>query len=117
MDSSKIVTVGGIAMFGDFSPDGKLFFVPHQGDDQISVIDTATAKVVKTIPVPAASGCVNLHAFKTAPDGQSAVIVCEGDHLKKPGVAMMFSIPAQAITGAVTVGMFSDGAAWFPPAP
>jgi fatty-acyl-CoA synthase len=46
----------------------------------------------------------------------AAVVVCEGNHVT-PGSVVFVTVPAFAATGAVSVGVFPDGAAWLPPAP
>lgn len=113
MDPNKVIPVGGIAMFGVFTSDGKTYYVPHQGDDQISVIDTATLAAT-TLPMPMGS-CLNMHALKMAPDEKSMVLVCEGDHVTKPGTVVTISLEPLSVTGFVEVGLFPDGAAWLPP--
>ncbi len=115
--TSKVVFTGGVAMFGSFSNDGKTYYVPHQGDDQVTIIDVATL-ATKTLPPPAGS-CVNMHVLKLAPDGNSGVLICEGVHGVSDGTALMLAIEpgTAAFTGFVTIGMFPDGAAWLPPAP
>jgi DNA-binding beta-propeller fold protein YncE len=112
MDGARTVVVNGVAMFASFSPDGKTLYVPHQGDDQLTAIDTATLQT-HNLPLPS-SACLNAHAFVLGPDGVNGVIVCEGDHVKRPGSIVWINVAAFAITGAVDVGMFSDGAAWLP---
>jgi DNA-binding beta-propeller fold protein YncE len=119
MNDGRAVPVGGVAMFGAFSKDGKTLFVPHQGDDQITKIDTTGQTAPFTLPPPMGS-CTNAHAFVIAPDGQNAVLVCEGDHLPQkmnPGTAVFFTVTPFTATGSVQVGLFPDGAAWLPPAP
>ena len=112
MDASKTVNVNGIAMFASFSLDGKTIFVPHQGDDQITAIDTQTL-ATRTLPLPS-QACLNAHAFVLGPDGVNGVVVCEGDHVMRPGSVVFVNTAAFAVTGFVDVGMFSDGAAWLP---
>jgi len=112
MDGSKTVNVNGVAMFASFTPDGKTIYVPHQGDDQMTAIDTQTL-ATKTLPLPS-EACLNAHAFVLGPDGVNGVVVCEGDHVKRPGSVVFVNVAAFAITGYVNVGMFSDGAAWLP---
>jgi DNA-binding beta-propeller fold protein YncE len=111
----KSVFVGGVAMFGRFTSDGKTYYVPHQGDDVVSAIDTTTL-AVKNLVLPK-DACLNAHAWVFAPGEQSAVVICEGDHNKRPGSAVFVSLPAFVATGFVTVGIFPDGAAWLPAAP
>ena len=113
MDASKTVNVNGIAMFASFSQDGKTIFVPHQGDDQITAIDTQTL-TTRTLPLPS-TACLNAHAFVLGPDGVNGITVCEGDHVMRPGSVVFINTAAFSVTGFVDVGMFSDGAAWLPP--
>ncbi|HEX8953548.1 MAG TPA: YncE family protein, partial [Polyangia bacterium] len=116
MDGSKTVGVNGVAMFSSFSLDGRTIYVPHQGDDQLTAIDTQTL-ATRTLPLPS-SACLNAHAFVLGPDGVHGVVVCEGDHVKRPGSIVFINAAAFAISGPgsgyVDVGMFSDGAAWLP---
>ncbi|HEX6835145.1 MAG TPA: YncE family protein [Polyangia bacterium] len=112
MDAGKTVNVNGVAMFASFSLDGKTIYVPHQGDDQMTAIDTQTL-ATRTLPLPA-QACLNAHAFVLGPDGINGVVVCEGDHVMRPGSVVFVNTAAFAVTGFVNVGMFSDGAAWLP---
>jgi DNA-binding beta-propeller fold protein YncE len=115
MDPNGVVPVGGVAMFADFSHDGKTLFVPHQGDDQLTAIDTQQKKVIGA-PLPMPQGaCLNMHMIRLTPDGARAIVICEGDHAVKPGTAVMLSIAPLAVTGFATLAMFPDGAAWLPP--
>jgi DNA-binding beta-propeller fold protein YncE len=112
MDGSKVVNVDGVAMFGDFSRDGAFFYVPHQGDNKISRIDTRTlARVDLPLPMDA---CLNPHAFRQTPDFSVGVIVCEGDHVKVPGSAAYVTMASFSFVGAVNLDMFPDGATWLP---
>ena len=113
MDASKTVNVNGVAMFASFSLDGKTIYVPHQGDDQMTAIDTQSL-ATRTLPLPS-QACLNAHAFVLGPDGVNGVVVCEGDHVMRPGSVVFINTAAFAVTGFVNVGMFSDGAAWLPP--
>jgi DNA-binding beta-propeller fold protein YncE len=115
MDPARVFAVGGVAMFGDFSADGAKYFVPHQGDDQVTIIDVAS-KAMTTLPLPSGS-CKNAHMLHLTPDGARAILVCEGDHVTMPGTAVFLSITPTVVTGFVEVGLFPDGAAWLPPAP
>lgn len=114
MDDAKAVSVNGVAMFSSFSLDGKTLYVPHQGSmpDVVTAIDTTTLQT-RQLPLPT-SACLNAHAFVLAPDGNTGVVVCEGDHVKVSGSVVWINVPAFAVIGAVQTGMFSDGAAWLP---
>jgi DNA-binding beta-propeller fold protein YncE len=114
MDTSKTIITGGVSMFGAFTKDGNTFYVPHQGDDKITKVDVPTLNTgVLALP---SSVCLNVHALQLAPDEQSAVVVCEGDHLMRPGTVLTINVPGFFVVGAVAVGLFPDGAAWLPPA-
>jgi DNA-binding beta-propeller fold protein YncE len=115
MDSARTVFVGGVAMFGAFSPDGKTFYVPHQGDDRLSAIDTATLAIRNL--APPAGACLNAHAFVLDPTGAFGVMVCEGDHMNRQGTVVTIAVTPFVTIGFTQVGLFPDGAAWLPPAP
>lgn len=115
MDPSRTVRVGGVPLFGDFLSDGKTLLLPHQGDDQVSVIDTARAMETMVIPLKP-EACLNAHVLKVMPGDKTAYVVCEGDHLRRPGTVVAIDLEAHAVLGYVTVGMFPDGIAYLPPA-
>ncbi|MDB4968335.1 MAG: hypothetical protein JWN44_4024 [Myxococcales bacterium] len=115
MDGAKTVNVMGVAMFAAFGLDGRSIYVPHQGDDKLTAIDTQTL-ATRVLPLPTQS-CLNAHAFVLAPDGIHGVLVCEGDHVTRPGSIVFVNVASFSITGFVDVGMFSDGAAWLPALP
>jgi DNA-binding beta-propeller fold protein YncE len=120
MDPTKTVALGqgAIAMFGTFSADGRYLYVPHQGDDKLTRVDTMGAPPFMTMDLPMPmDACLNAHAFVLAPDGATGVLVCEGDHLMRPGQIVTIQVPPFAIVGSVNSGMFSDGAAWLPALP
>jgi DNA-binding beta-propeller fold protein YncE len=114
MNDARAVPVGGVAMFGAFTKDGSLLYVPHQGDDQITRIDPSGVMPPSTIALPMGA-CKNAHALVIAPDGQNAVLVCEGDHRVLPGTAVFITITPFSIIGFEPIGLFPDGAAWLPP--
>jgi DNA-binding beta-propeller fold protein YncE len=115
MDPQRVFATGGVTMFAAFSTDGKVLYVPSQGNEQITRIDTV-ARTTRVVPLPPAS-CRNAHAFVLAPDGQNAVVICEGDHVKLSGTAVFMTAEPLTVTGFTDVGLFPDGAAWLPPAP
>jgi DNA-binding beta-propeller fold protein YncE len=111
----RSVYINGVAMFSAFDQSGDTIYVPHQGDDRVTAIDTTTL-ATRTLPLPP-SLCVNAHALVMAPGFQTAVVVCEGMHTKlpaTPGSVVLLDIPSFSIIGGVTVGAFPDGAAWLP---
>jgi DNA-binding beta-propeller fold protein YncE len=114
MDGTKVINVNGVAMFGSFSPDGSVYYVPHQGDDRLTAIDTKTL-ATRDLPAPTGS-CLNMHAFVLAPPSfTTGIVICEGDHVKTPGSALYVDVQSFTAIGYVTLDMFSDGAAWLPP--
>jgi hypothetical protein len=50
------------------------------------------------------------------PGDQTAYVVCEGDHVTRPGSLVEIDITAHTVTGYVNVGMFPDGIVRLPPA-
>ncbi len=115
MDAKRTLFVGGIAMFSAFSQDGKTLFVPHQGDDKITLIDTSTLSK-KELSLPA-QACLNVHLITLTPDQKGALVVCEGMPPKRLGSALSLSLDPLAVTGFVELQQFPDGAAWLPPWP
>lgn len=120
MDPTRTVSLGqgAIAMFGAFSADGRYLFVPHQGDDKLTRVDTSAGPPFQTMDLAVPSdACLNAHAFVLAPDGQTGVLVCEGNHLDRPGQVATILVPPFSIVGSVVTGTFSDGAVWLPALP
>jgi DNA-binding beta-propeller fold protein YncE len=115
MDAKKTLFTGGVSMFSAFTSDGKTLYVPHQGDDQLTIIDVPTL-TSRLRPIPP-TACLNVHMITIAPGGQNALIVCEGDHVTRPGTAVNLSLESGAFTGFVEVGLFPDGATWLPALP
>lgn len=109
MNGARTVVLNGVAMFAGFSADGKTRFVPTRDDHRLVAIDTATL-TTRPLPLPA-QACLNAHAFVMGKDG---VVVCEGDHVTRPGSIVWINSAAFAIIGFVEVGMFSDVATWLP---
>jgi DNA-binding beta-propeller fold protein YncE len=113
MDPQRVIVVGGVAMFGDWTPDDKWFVVPHQGDDKVTAIEVATLNTV-TLPLPKAA-CLNVHALHVLPPGPAVgiALVCEGDHIMIPGTVVFIDMPPDfvgwAVHGYVPVGLFPDG--------
>ncbi|MGC3959918.1 MAG: hypothetical protein QM813_18915 [Verrucomicrobiota bacterium] len=106
MDETKVVPVGGVAMFGDFSTDGKRLFVPHQGDDHVTEITLENLQL-RELALPK-TACLAAHVLHVL-SPTSAAVVCEGDHLTRPGTVVMLDLQAWAVRGSVEVGLFPDG--------
>lgn len=120
MDLARVVKVGGIAMFSDFTPDGKYLLVPHQGDERVTAIELATL-LTTTLPLPQAR-CLNAHALHVLPGPPAgAVVVCEGDHVTKPGTILFLDLPPAlsgwSVHGSLDLGLFPDGVISLPPLP
>jgi DNA-binding beta-propeller fold protein YncE len=113
MDPARTVTLTGVVMFGDFSKDGSFFYVPAQGSNTLTRIDTTTLATT-VLPLPMES-CLNPHAIRQTPDFSLGVVVCEGDHVKIPGSTVYVAMDSFSLLGFVTLDMFPDGAAWLPP--
>jgi YVTN family beta-propeller protein len=60
----------------DFSPDGKQIWTAHRADPNLSVIDTATDKVVKVVP----TGTKLANRLKFTPDGKRVLISDTGSN-------------------------------------
>lgn len=112
MDPLKVVSLGGIAMFSDFSDDGATLYVPHQGDDKITSVDLANLQTRDLAMPPAA--CLNTHELRVLPGG-GAVVVCEGDHLMRKGSLVFVDLASWAVRGSLEVGIFPDAVITLPP--
>lgn len=114
MDPQKVVSLTGIAMFSDFSDDGSMLYVPHQGDDRVTSIDLATLQL-RTLALPQTE-CLNAHELRVLPGG-SAVVVCEGDHRMRKGSLVFLDLVSWAVRGSLEVGIFPDAVIRLPPLP
>lgn len=117
MDPRAVVSVGGVAMFADYSFDGKWLYVPHQGDDRVTAIELATLRTA-VLPLPA-DACLSAHALRVLPGPPAgAVVVCEGDHLLRKGTLVYIDLPPDltgwSVRGHVEVGLFPDGVTLLP---
>lgn len=117
MDPSRHVFLNGVPMFGAFLSDGKTLVMPHQGDDKISIIDTAQGKEVGTpISLPEAA-CYQIRNTLVLDDDRTAYFTCEGDHVKRRGTLVAVDLNARTVLGWVEVGLFPDAISMMPPAP
>lgn len=105
------VDVGGVAMFADFSADGKMLYVPHQGGHVVA-IDTQT-RALRDLTLPA-EACLTPHALRVL-SPQTAAVVCEGDHIARKGSVVMLDLQSFTARGFVEVGLFPDGMTQLPP--
>ncbi len=101
---------------------GYRVLVPEQGDrgDFIRVyrVDVPGAPAVAEPTLELLAECINAHAVTMLPDGQTAVVVCEGDYYRrKPGTLVFIDTAMMQVTGFVEVGLFPDDVKWIPSAP
>jgi YVTN family beta-propeller protein len=85
-----------------FTPDGKLALVSTLRGPNVTVIDTATRKVVKRIAVGhGAAGIV------MQPDGARAFVACSPD-----GYVTVIDLHSLEVVGRIEAGHDPDGLAW-----
>jgi YVTN family beta-propeller protein len=85
-----------------FTPDGKLAFISTLRGPDVTVIDTATHKTIKRIPVGhGAAGIV------MQPDGARAFVACSPD-----GYVVVINLHSLEVVGRVEAGQNPDGLAW-----
>lgn len=115
MDPALNFTVGGIAMFGDFSHDRRFYYVPHQTDEQVTEIDTKL-RTMRHLQLPKAQ-CSKAHALRVTPAGDEAFVVCEGNHVTEPGTLLRLNLARFALVDTLKLGLFPDGLTPLPVAP
>lgn len=115
MDDARAVPINGLPFFGDFLPDGTTLVMPHQGDEQLSFVDTKTSVVRARLPLPEGA-CLRPHMVVTSDDGALGWLTCEGDHTKRKGTVVSLDLVARTVLGSVEVGLYPDGIALLPPA-
>lgn len=98
--------VGGAAFFGTFSTDGRLFYVPRQGIDGITVLDAATGEIERMRTFTEAE-CDAPHEVVVSDALSRLFIVCEGDHR---GAGRLVSLDPESleIEGEVELGIYPD---------
>jgi DNA-binding beta-propeller fold protein YncE len=118
MDDRRRVAVEGLAMFGDFSPDGRMLYVPSQGrGEHVWAIDTASPDpngTKRSLAIPGEI-CLAAHALVVLPGGRGAALVCEGDHRARRGTVVFIDLAAWEVRGHVEAGLFPDGGTLLPP--
>ena len=84
-----------------FTPDGKLAFVSTLGGTDLTIIDAATRKEVKRLPIGRAAGIL------MQPDGARAYVACTPeDHVE------IIDLKTLASAGRIEAGKQPDGLAW-----
>ncbi len=106
IDSARTALVGGTPFIGDAAPGGAELFIPHQGDDRISVIEPSTGNILRTLPLPRAQ-CTNVHQV-LALSAQRLAVVCEGNQLSTPGSLLIVDAVSGAVQSATPVGLYPD---------
>jgi hypothetical protein len=122
-DPQRHVNLCGRALFPAFQSDpsvegGYRAFVPEQGrcGDWIRVYRPAGPGLPPVVEEPIAlprAHCLNAHALMLAAEGQTAYVVCEGDHVG-PGSLVTIDLSTSTVTGSVPLGVFPDGLALIP---
>jgi YVTN family beta-propeller protein len=85
-----------------FTPDGKLVFISSLGSAGITILDAATHKEVKRMPLAHGAAGIQMQ-----PDGLRAYIACTGENY----VAVV-GLKTLEITGKIDAGPEPDGLAW-----
>ncbi|MBK7861438.1 MAG: YncE family protein [Archangiaceae bacterium] len=105
MDPARTALVGGNPLLGDVSLDGTAVFIPHQGDDRISVLNPTTGQEERLIALPH-DRCLAVHQV-TVLDATHLAAVCEGDH-SGPGSVLILDAASGAVVSSTNVGVFPD---------
>lgn len=85
-----------------FTLDGKLALVAMLGNDNLTVIDFATRKTVKQIPVGHGAAGILMQ-----PDGSRAFVACSPD-----GYVAVIDLHTLEVTAHIPIGNDPDGLAW-----
>jgi YVTN family beta-propeller protein len=85
-----------------FTPDGKLALISSLRGPDVTVIDTATRKTVKRIPVGHGAAGIQIQ-----PDGARAFVACSPD-----GYVAVINLHSLEVAGRIEAGRDPDGLAW-----
>jgi YVTN family beta-propeller protein len=85
-----------------FTPDGKLAFVSTLGAPDLVVLDAATRKEVKRVPIGRGAAGILMQ-----PDGQRAYVSCTPDDY-----IAVIDLKSLTVTGKINAGKQPDGLAW-----
>src|SRR3984893_809039 len=85
-----------------FTADGKLVFVSTLGGPDLVVLNAATRKEVKRLPIGHGAAGILMQ-----PDGQGAYVACTPDDY-----IVVIDLKSLTVTGKITVGTHPDGLAW-----
>ena len=85
-----------------FTPDGKLVLISTLGGPNLTVIDSATRKTVKQIPIGHGAAGVLMQ-----PDGSRAFVACTPDNY-----VAVIDLRSLEVVGHIDAGENPDGLAW-----
>jgi YVTN family beta-propeller protein len=85
-----------------FTLDGKLVFISSLGNPDVAVLDAATRKEVKRIPVGHGAAGILMQ-----PDGSRAFVACSPDNY-----VAVIDLKSLQVTGHIDAGTEPDGLAW-----
>ena len=91
------VPVGNHPRGIDITPDGKLALVGNRNSNSVSVIDTATYRVISTIGLPACQP----YGVAITPDGTTAYVA---NGIDPGGAVYVIDIGKRSVTGTIAVG-------------
>jgi DNA-binding beta-propeller fold protein YncE len=106
IDAERSFQLVGGAMFGTFSADGSLLFIPHQDADGVTIVDGATGDIERILPL-GLDGCVKPHGVRLTEDEERLMLVCEGDH-GGPGSFVVVNVASGVVEHTVELGVFPD---------
>jgi YVTN family beta-propeller protein len=85
-----------------FTPDGKLVFVSTLRGPDVTVLDAATRRVIKRVPVGHGAAGIQM-----PPDGRRAYVSCTPDDY-----VAVIDVPSLTVAGRIEAGRQPDGLAW-----
>ena len=85
-----------------FTPDGKYVLVSTLSGPDLTVLDSATRKVIKRVPIGHGAAGIELD-----PNGKRAFVACTPD-----GYVVVIDLATLGITGKIDAGPEPDGMAW-----
>ena len=85
-----------------FTLDGKLVFISSLRGSDVTVIDSATRKTIKKIPVGHGAAGILMQ-----PDGARVFVACSPD-----GYVAVIDLHAMEVVGRIEAGQDPDGLAW-----
>jgi DNA-binding beta-propeller fold protein YncE len=105
------IATGGAPYGGAWSADEARLFVPTQSPDALTVIDVATASVVKSAPL---ASCPKPHQAAFSTDRATLFVTCEGD-AQSPSVMVALDPETLETVATVPVGIAPDRLVLAPP--